>query len=152
MQFRLPLFPSATKLINNSVGVFEKDGIVFYLLNGLPVYSHKQDDLQAFRFFTSNLINQGLCKKAEIRDAFHVTIDYVNRAYKLFEKEGESGFFKPENRHGYCYKLIGDNLLKAQQLLDEGENNCVIARSCQVGESAIRYALKKGYLKKNLPR
>jgi hypothetical protein len=149
MQLTLPLFTSEITLINSNLGFFKKDDIVFYLLNGLPIYSHISGDLQAFRFFTSNLIFQGLCKKTEIRKAFHVSIDYVNRSCRLYESEGESGFFKPEIRHGYCHKLVGANLALAQKLLDEQKNNCEIGRQCNVKESSIRYAIKVGHLKKN---
>ena len=150
MQLRLPLFPSGTKLISPCVGVYVQDGLVQYIVNGLPVYAHGKDDLQAFRFFFSNLISHGLCTKAEVRKAFFITEDYVNRAYRLFKTEGEAGFFKPENRHGYCYKLVGDNLAKAQQLLDEGRNQSATATAVGVTESTIRYAIKMGYLKKKL--
>ena len=148
MQLQLPLFPSGTKLISPCVGVYKQDGLVQYIVNGLPVYAHGKDDLQAFRFFFSNLISHGLCTKTEVRKAFCITEDYVNRAYRLFKNEGEAGFFKPENRHGYCYKLVGDNLVKAQQLLDEGRNQSATAAAVGVSESAIRYAIKMGYLEK----
>ncbi len=85
----------------------------------------------------------------QIQRSFHVTIDYVNRVCKVFDKEGEAGFFKPENRHGYSHKLIGENLLKAQQLLDSGKSNSATARQVNVGESAIRYTINQGYLKKS---
>lgn len=135
-------------MISDCVGFYERDGMVQYIVNGLPVYTHDKDDLQAFRFFFSNLIHQGLCTQTEVRNAFCVTIDYVSRAYVLYKKEGEAGFFKPENRHGYCYKLIGAALIKAQQLLDNGCSQCAVARSVGVTESAIRYAIKTGNLKK----
>lgn len=152
MQLSLPLFTSDTTLINSNIGFFSIDGIVFYLLNGLPIYSHAESDTQAFRFFISNLIARGLCKKTEIRSAFHISIDFVNRSCRTYATQGEAGFFKPENRHGYCYKLVGDNLVLAQKLLEEGNNNCEVGRQCHVKESSIRYALKKGYLKKKYSR
>lgn len=149
MQLTLPLFSSDVTLISPNVGFYCSDGIVYYLINGLPVYSHKESDIQAFRFFTSNLVSKNLCKRTEIKRAFHITIDQVNRACKIFESEGESGFFKPENRHGHCHKLIGENLARAQGLLDAGQSNVAIGKACNVVESAVRYAIKKGYLKKN---
>lgn len=151
MQLQLPIFPSGTKFISSCVGVYEQGSHVQYIVNGLPVYAHGKDDLQAFRFFFSNLISHGLCTKAEVRKAFCITDDYVNRSYRLFKAEGEAGFFKPENRHGYCYKLIGDNLARTQQLLDDGLNQSATAAAVGVSESAIRYAIKMGYLKKKQP-
>jgi hypothetical protein len=40
MQIQLPIFPTDTKLINQSVGFREQDGIVYYLHNGNPIYCH----------------------------------------------------------------------------------------------------------------
>ena len=62
MQLQLPLFTKETKLISAYVGVYEKEGIIQYIVNGLPVYAHDKEDLNAFRFITSNFIDQGLCR------------------------------------------------------------------------------------------
>jgi len=148
MQLQLPIFPRDATLISDCVGMYERDGLVQYIVNGMPIYCHGKEDYQGFRFIFCNLIRQGLCRKTEIHKAFHVTIDYINRAWLTYEKEGEAGFFKPENRHGYCYKLIGERLEKAQLLLDSGKSNSATAREVGVAESAIRYSIKKGYLKK----
>jgi hypothetical protein len=45
MQMQLPIFPTSTKLINNSIGVFEKDDFIYYLHNGSPIFCHGKDDL-----------------------------------------------------------------------------------------------------------
>jgi hypothetical protein len=148
MQIHLPLFSTDTTLINGHLGFHKTEGVVYYLLNGLPIYTHLEGDLQAFRFFISNLIARGLCKKSEIRSAFHLSIDFVNRSCRTYATQGESGFFKSENRHGYCYKLVGENLILAQKLVDENNNNCQVAKQCNVTESSIRYAIKVGHLKK----
>jgi hypothetical protein len=148
MQLVLPLFSSDVTMISQSVGFNSQEGIVTYFINGVPMYSHTEGDLQAFRFFTSNLVDKNLCRKTEIMRAFHITIDQVNRAFKIFKTEGESGFFKPENRHGHCHKLTGEKLALAQRLLDEGQSNVAVGKACNVAESAVRYSIKQGYLKK----
>ena len=61
MQMQLPIFPSSTRLLSATWGVFEKDNIVFYLHNGSPVYSHKKNDLKTFRFITATLITNKSC-------------------------------------------------------------------------------------------
>ena len=84
MQLLLPIFPSDTTLLNANVGVYERDGIVQYLVNGLPVYSHGKDDNDAFWFITSNFIHQGLCRKVDVERAFGVSEDSGSRAYKKY--------------------------------------------------------------------
>jgi hypothetical protein len=149
MQLLLPIFPVNTKLINSSVGVYEREGIVQYLINGLPVYSHSKDDNDAFRFITSNFIHQGLCRNVDIERAFGVSEDSVSRALKKFEAKGEAGFFGPDARHGSAHKIVGDRRERIQSKLDKGQSVYSIARQEGVRESAIRYGIKQGYLKKN---
>ncbi len=43
MQLKLPLFPTGTTLISDCLGVYEKESIVQYIVNGLPVYAHPKD-------------------------------------------------------------------------------------------------------------
>jgi hypothetical protein len=148
MQIILPIFPYDTKLINPSLGVYERDGIVQYLLNGLPVYSHAKDNINAFRFITSNFIHHGLCFKVEIERAFGVSEDSVSRACKKFEAEGEAGFFGRDARGGKAYKMVPSLLDRIQAKLDEGKAVNRIAREEGISESSIRYHITQGHLKK----
>jgi transposase len=149
MQLQFPMFPEGTKLISDRLGVYEKDGMVQYIVNGLPVYCHSKGDLNSFRFITSNFIKQGLCRKVEIERCFHVSESSVNTYYKKFIEEGEEGFFGPEARHGKAHKITGDRRERIQKKLDKGQSVNSIAKEEGVRESAIRYGIKQGYLKKS---
>jgi hypothetical protein len=150
MQLILPIFPFDTVLLNSSVGVYERSGIVQYLVNGLPVYSHSKEDNDAFRFITSNFIHHRLCRKVDIERVFGVSEDSVSRAYKKFMTKGESGFFGPDARHGRAHKIVGERRERIQTKLDKGQSVYSIAKEEGVRESAIRYGIKQGYLKKSL--
>ncbi|MCU0361681.1 MAG: hypothetical protein MUF75_13405 [Bacteroidia bacterium] len=132
MQLILPIYPVNTTLINANVGVYKRDGIVQYLVNGLPVYSHSVDDNASFRF------------------AFGVSEDSVSRALKKYEAKGEAGFFGADARHGKAYKIVGGCRERIQCKLDKGQSVYSIAKEEGVRESAIRYQIKQGYLKKSL--
>ncbi len=147
-QLLLPLFPSDTKMINLILGFREQSGTVFYLLNGMPIYSHACEDLHKFRFITSNLILQGLCKNKEIVDAFHVSSDSVRRWKKLLDEQGESAFFKEEARHGRPHKLLPKALVRIQVELDKGRSVNSIAKQEGLSEGTLRYAITQGKLKK----
>lgn len=84
MQLKLPYFPKEAKMISDCVGVYEHDGLVQYIVNGLPVYAHPKDDLNSFRFITCNFIHQGLCRKVDIERGFGVGEDSVHRYYTKF--------------------------------------------------------------------
>ena len=149
MQLQLPIFPAECKMLASTVGVYEKDGIVQYIVNGLPVYSHGKDDLQAFRFFTSNLIDQGRCRQTEVERCFCVSADSVIRNLKKFREQREEVFFSPENRHGHCHKIRGEVHKRIQKKLGAGQSVNSIAKEEKLTEGAIRYAIRQGHLKKN---
>ena len=152
MQLRLPLFPVDTRLISSCLGVYQKDMLVQYIANGLPVYSHGVDDLQSFRFITSNFIKEGLCKSTEVARCFCIPIDTVKRSLKKLREQGEVAFFSEENRQGHCHKIVGGRAVRIQKMLDLGLSNSAAAKSEGISEGSVRYAIKQGYLKKTVVR
>ncbi len=149
MQLHLPLFPKEAKLVSDRLGVYEHDGLVQYIVNGLPVYCHSKEDKNAFRFITSNFIHQGLCRKVDVERCFGVSEDSVHRNYKIFVEQGESGFFGDDARCGKAHKIVGECRNRIQSKLDKGQSVNSIAKEEGIRESAIRYAVKQGYLKKS---
>jgi DNA-binding NarL/FixJ family response regulator len=150
MQLQLPLFPHSTKMVSECLGVYEQDALVQYIINGLPAYAHLPDDLNEFRYITSNFIARGLCRKSEVQRAFHVSIDSVHRSYDKYLKEGRAGFFGNDGRKGYAHKLTGKRQERVQRKLDKGQSVLSIAKEEGVSEGAIRYAVSQGYLKKKI--
>ena len=118
----------------------------------MPVYSHGKHDNDAFRYITSNFIYQGLCRNVDIERAFGVSEDSVSRTLKKFETKGEAGFFGPDVRHGKAHKIVGGRRDRIQAKLDKGQSVYSIAKEEGVRESAIRYGVKQGYLKKKIKR
>ncbi len=151
-QLLLPLFPTDTVMITPTLGVREREGSVYYLHSGVPIYSHESNEVNKFRFFTSNLILQGLCSNQDIVDAFHVSTDSVRRWKKKLSEEGEGSFFKEESRHGRSHKLLPDVLCRIQDKLNEGRSASSIAKEEGISEGSIRYAVKQGRLKKRPDR
>jgi len=148
-QLLLPLFPRDTRMITLTLGTREQQGTVYYLLSGMPIFSHESDDLTKFRYITSNLILQGLCTCQDIVDTFHVSTDSVSRWKKKLSEEGEGAFFKEESRHGRSHKLLPHVLDRIQGKLDKGRSSYSIAKEEGISEGSIRYALGLGRLKKN---
>ena len=148
MQLQFPYFPKDAKMISDTLGAYEHDGLVQYIVNGLPVYSHAKDDLNAFRFITSNFIQQGLCSKVDIERGFGLSEDSVHRYYKKFKEKAEAGFFGDDARRGKAHKIVGEKRIRIQQKLAQGQSVLSIAKQEGVRESAIRYQIKQGNLKK----
>jgi len=150
IQLLLPLFPTDTQLLTPHIGVCEHEGIVHYLLNGLPIYSHSKTDHVRFRYITSHFAVQGLCKNQDIVDLFHVSHDSVRRWKKKLSEKGEVAFFGvPEGRHGHSSKLFPEVLERIQFEMDSGKSVYSIAKKEGVSEGSIRYWIKQGELKKN---
>lgn len=137
-------------MISSCLGVYENNGIVQYIANGLPIYSHGSEDLQNFRFITSNLINQGLCQATEVARCFGISVDTVSRYLSKLRTAGETAFFSSEKRQGHCHKIRGKVLTNIQKRLDKDQSVNSIAKAEGLSEGSIRYAIKRGYLKKNI--
>ena len=89
MQMLLPIFPHDIKLITDTVGVFARDGIVNYCHCGVPIFSHTTEDIKSFRYITSKLIIQGICRKIEITRCFGVSYDSVNRHVNRLREQAD---------------------------------------------------------------
>lgn len=137
-------------MISSCLGVYEKDGLVQYIVNGLPVYAHSVNDHNAFRYITSNFIEQKLCRKTEVERGFQVSPDSVARWYKKFTQEGAIAFFGDDARGGKAHKIIGEKRMRIQSKLDKSQSVNSIAKEEGLAESAIRYAIGVGHLKKSL--
>jgi len=148
MQMQLPIFPSETKLINSSTGVFEKEDFVYYLHNGSPVYCHDKNDLNSYRYITANLIVTGLCRSSEIAKVLGVSNRNIQRYAKRLRENGSNWFFNREENRGQCYKLNEDSLKEAQELIDNFYSIKDTARILGVSDGALRYHITKGRLKK----
>lgn len=148
MQLILPIFPANAKYISSSLMVFEKDGIVNYLANGLPVYAHPVDNINSFRFIICNFIERGLCRTREVANCFGIPENSVSHQLRRYRKEGANAFFSRDVHDKKSHKLHGELLYRVQRGLDKGQSNNSIAKKEGISESAIRYALSTGTLKK----
>ena len=70
-------------------------------------------------------------------------------ALKKYGDKGAPGFFGPDGRQGKAYKIVGGCRERIQSKLDKGQSVYSIAKEEGVRESAIRYQIKQGYLKKS---
>jgi hypothetical protein len=148
MQAQLPFFPTDTKLINDSVGLREQDGTVYYLHNGNPIFCHLKDDRNAYRFSLANLVVNGLCTISELSVALGEGRKNIERYAKSYREQGAEYFFWRKERRGQCYKMTVDKLAAIQMELDLGLSIYRIALNQDISEAAISYHLRNGNFKK----
>jgi transposase len=152
MQIQLPFFPEETKLINSSVGFRKQDGFIYYLHNGNPIYCHKEDDRQGYRFSLASLVSNHLCNIRELSEALGEHRKNIERYAKALDEKGASWFFARKETRGSCHKVTQEKQASIQEKLDRGYSKYRIAREEGVSESAITYHINKGnpVLKKKL--
>lgn len=148
MQMQMPFFPEETKLINSNVGVYQQDEFVYYLHNGSPVYCHHKNDLNSYRYIIANLVNNKMCKTSEVSKALGIQIKNVQRYAKTLRDKGTDWFFNRNDQRGQCHKFTEEKQEQAQELLDQGYSSYRVAKETGLSESAIRYHLRNGSLKK----
>lgn len=146
---QLPLFPENTELLSPSWGVKKEADFIYYLHNGSPVYTHHKDDLNTYRYVTGSLIENNHCSASDLSRVLGVSVRNFHRYAKRLREEGTDAFFNPVDNRGKCHKLTPELLEKAQKYLDLGYSQLGTAKLLKVSESAIRYHLRKGALKKS---
>ena len=66
------------------------------------------------------------------------------------EKEDKNGYrFNRKETRGQCHKFTAEKIKEAQRLLDLGHSQQGTAKAIGVSESAIRYHINAGTLKKS---
>jgi hypothetical protein len=146
MQLQLPFFPEQTKYINSSLGLFEKDGYVYYLHNGSPIYCHSNDDRNCYRFIVGNLICNELCTISEFHESIGEARKNIERYAKTFREKGAKHFFSRKETRGQCHKLTASLMADIQSKLDAGVSQYRISKDFSISEASIRYHLKNGNL------
>lgn len=145
-QVQLPLFPAGTTPLNDALAFACRDGQITYFNGHLPVFTHAQDDLAAFRLFTSQLVVNGSATQGDIRRAFGVPKVAVQRALARYRAGGAGAFFvPPKPRQGR--KLTPEVLAQVQALLDAGEAVPAIRRQTGVLANTIHKAIRAGRLR-----
>ena len=148
-QMQLPMFPAGLTLINPSIAFQNEGGRVVYFHGHLPVFQHETGDVQSFRLFTSQLIEQGTASQAEIVKAFGVPRITVKRYVKVLRQSGSKGFFAP--RKGRSARVLTPEVRsQVQARLDEGRPVPEIAQELEVRADTLHKAIRAGRLKKRL--
>ena len=121
MQMQMPIFPETTKLINGSVGFYQKEDFIYYLHNGSPIFCHYKDSMHNYRFILGNLVASKLCQPSEISKSLGVSKKNVERYAKKLKEYGIEKFLNQDDHRGEYYKMTENVLIQAQQLIDAGK-------------------------------
>lgn len=143
----LPLYIEGEYQINEKIHYeYNKESeTIYYYLYCHPLYSHEVKDKISFQIITAQLIVYGHCRNVEIVKAFGVSSISVKRAVKKYRIGGIRAFVNKRPTRGP--KVLTDEvLLKAQQLLDEGESRTNAARNLGIKANTLSKAIQAGKL------
>lgn len=145
-QLQLPMFPAGLTPITREIGFQWQDGKVVYFYGHLPIFQHAEEDLKSFRMFTSQLIDNGTAKQADIVKAFGVPLATVKRYMKVYREQGAEGFFRSRRRRSASV-LIAEVQQQAQELLDQGRAVPEVARNLELLPNTLHKAIRAGRLR-----
>lgn len=100
-----------------------------------------------FRVLTSQLIDGGFCRQAEVIAAFGVPKISVARALRRYRERGQEAFFRPRRGRRGGTVLTAAVLTNAQRLLDDGLSRAEVAEELGVKRDTLRKAIDAGRLR-----
>jgi transposase-like protein len=144
-QLQLPIFPPDTIEISQCISFKKEAGNVTYFNGSLPIFSHDEKDVKAFRVITSQLYINGLVSQSEIVKAFGVTDTSVKRAVKLYRAQGIGGFYKPRHTRGPAV-LTESVIMELQEHLNQGATIAEVAQQFSLKRDTLLKAARAGRL------
>jgi transposase len=144
-QTLLPIFPSEAIPINELISFCRRDGTIYYFHGALPIFTHGESDMKAFRMYTSQLVVNGTCTQAELVRAFGISPISMKRYVKKFRAGGSKAFFAPRRKRQP--RVLTPEVLKhAQELLAEGQPRSAVARTLELKPDTLSKAVRAGRL------
>ena len=98
LQILLPLFPVEATLINHLVAVQKREETMYYFNGSMPIFMHNENDIDSFRYITSQLIANGACKQIDIVNCFGVSLVSVKRWVKRYRESKELSDFTSKKK------------------------------------------------------
>jgi transposase len=144
-QTLLPLFPAEAIPVNELISFCKREGTVYYFHGALPVFSHAENDLKAFRMFASQLVVNGNCTQAELVRAFGISAISMKRYVKKFRGGGSKAFYAPRRKR-QPRVLTPEMLKRAQELLAEGQPRSAVAKVLELKPDTLSKAIRAGRL------
>ena len=142
----LPLIPRGATEINGLVSVWRDEERWTYFIGTYPIYSHNKTDQRMFRMITSQMIDSGTCRQADVIRTFGVSKSSVIRSVNKLRKDGAEAFFVRRRGRRGGKVLIREVLVKAQGLHDQGYTRSDVAQELNVKYDTLRKAINDGRL------
>lgn len=149
LQARLATSTSKVQAISPELGVAREGGRVVLFNAGGPIFTYREDDVEARRLAVAMVSHPalGLASPKPLAEGLGIHRSTVFEYRQRYEEGGVEALRTRKPGPKGPHKLVGDRLERAQALLDEGQSNRAVARAVEVSEGAIRQARNQGRLR-----
>lgn len=144
-QMILPMFSPGVVGITSLVGYENREGTIYYFIGQVPLFSHAAEDIQSFRYITSQMYISGHVTQSELVKAFGVTPISVKRSVKILREKGIAGFGKRIVSRS-ARVMDEETLGEIQKMLDESMPVPEIAKALVLKSDTINKAIREGKL------
>jgi hypothetical protein len=145
-QLRLPRYPDDPITVSDAVSVVRRNGIVWWFHQGMPLGSHAESDVAAFRHQSSMLCDGGACALVEIERAFGVSAISVKRALKQYRSGGARSFYERKRTAREGPVMTPARLREVQALIDQGLSDRQIGERLGLKRDTIYRTVRAGRL------
>lgn len=148
LRARLPLLPSDSEVLSPDLALSREDNrLTFWNASG-PIFSCREDDRPSIRLAAAIFRDLNLVSATVLADALKIHRSTVHRSHRTFREEGSEGLRHRGSGPCGAHKLTEEKKVEAQRLLEENRSIRTTAKKVGLSEGAIRYALKKGWLRR----
>jgi len=147
LQCYLPFLPRNAVIISDKLALVQDKGQLFFYNASGSIYSCSENDKDAIRIAQAMFVELKIAPPKALAEALGVNQCTIHRNRKKYKKNGVEAF-RRKRRQRAPYTLKGKSRIKAQEYLDKGVSIRSTANNLEVSEGAIRYAIKKGILKR----
>jgi hypothetical protein len=148
LQRPIPLLPEGAKPINDQIAVFHDEGEIAFLNASCAIFKCSDNDQYGIRLAQGVLCSANAVKPAQLARALGLNRSTVSRNKKAYEQGGAQALLIDKSSNRSFYKLDNEKLRKAKKLLNQGVSVKRIGETVGVTEGCIRYAIRKGTLRR----
>ena len=98
LQKLLPLFSMDVTRINNLLDFVKRKGVVYYFNYQMPIYHHREDDIDSFKVFMCQLYLAGNATESEINRAFGLAPKELSRWLRQYKEDGPGTFYNSHSQ------------------------------------------------------
>ena len=147
-QLRLPVSPAGAEEINETVAVLRQGDDVAYFAAGVPLFTHRADDVVGQRVAAVQMMELGLARQDELSAALAVNRTTLYRQHQRLKSAGVLGVVDQKRGPRGPHRFTDDKRQRVEALLAAGRSIRQAAHTVGVTEGTIRHALRRGEVRR----